>query len=291
MVKGSCLCGTVSYEVSGPLNAMMSCHCSMCRKHHGSAFATYVSAPIDRFRWVSGEDSILSYESSAQGVRTSCAVCGSAVPLTMVSVGLALLPAGPLEGELGLSPQAHMFVASKAPWYTITDELPRHDEYPPEYATPGLQRPTVQAREGVTAGSCLCGAIAFEVDDPPMLMQSCHCQRCRRARGAAHGTNIFYKASRFRWIRGEELLSDYKLPEAKFYSTSFCSRCGSHLPRVSRERDIAVIPAGCLDTDPPMRPQRHIFTGSKASWFAITDSLPQFVEGPPPPASSAGMRT
>jgi hypothetical protein len=61
MVEGSCFCGEVRYEVDGPFNTMMSCHCSMCRKHHGSAFATYVSAPIDSFRWVGGEDSLLKY--------------------------------------------------------------------------------------------------------------------------------------------------------------------------------------------------------------------------------------
>jgi hypothetical protein len=283
MIKGSCLCGTVRYEVSGPFNAMMSCHCSMCRKHHGAAFGTYVSAPIAGFRWISGEDALLNYQSSSQGERSSCSVCGSAVPQMLASHGLALLPAGPLEGDLGITPQAHMFVGSKAPWYTITDELPQHDEYPPEYGTPGQPRPVVTARPGVTAGSCLCGDVAFEADDPPMFMQSCHCSRCRRARGAAHGTNIFYKAGQFRWIRGAERISDYKMPEAKFYGVSFCNRCGAAMPRVSRERDIAVIPAGCLDTDPPMRPQRNIFTANKATWFAITDSLPQFSEGPPPP--------
>jgi len=51
----------------------------MCRKHHGSAFATYVSAPIDHFHWVQGEDAILEYKSSEQGTRNSCSVCGSAV--------------------------------------------------------------------------------------------------------------------------------------------------------------------------------------------------------------------
>jgi hypothetical protein len=255
----------------------------MCRKHHGSAFATYVSAPLESFRWVSGEDAFLSYQSSEQGARLSCKVCGSAVPITLTTHGLALLPAGPLEGELGLTPQAHMFVGSKAPWYTITDELPQHDEYPPEYGIPGLQRPAVQARAGITEGSCLCGDVGFEVDGPPLFMQSCHCTRCRRARGAAHGTNIFFKAGQFRWTRGEALVADYKLHDAKFYGVAFCSHCGSALPRISRERDIAVIPAGCLDTDPQMWPQRNIFTAYKAAWFEITDSLPQFAEGPPPP--------
>jgi hypothetical protein len=107
--------------------------------------------------------------------------------------------------------------------------------------------------------------------------------RCRRARGAAHGTNIFFKAPQFRWTRGEELIAEYKLPEARFYTTAFCNQCGGAVPKVSLERGVAVIPAGSLDTDPPMRPQRQIFTNYKASWFEITDAIPQFPEGPPPP--------
>jgi hypothetical protein len=281
VVKGSCFCGTVRYEVSGPFNSMMNCHCSMCRKHHGTAFATFVSAPIDSFRWASGEDAILAYKSSEQGVRNSCKVCGSAVPSMLPSHGLAVLPAGPLEGDLGIKPQAHIFVGSKAPWYTITDSLPQYEEYPPEYAMQGIRRPKVQARPGITEGSCLCGDVAYEVKGEPMFMQSCHCQRCRRSKGAAHATNIFYRASQFRWTRGEEMLATYKLPEAKFYTTSFCRHCGGVMPRVTPDRDLAVIPAGSLDTDPPLRSQRHIFTSYKASWFEITDSAPQFPEGPP----------
>jgi hypothetical protein len=284
MVEGSCFCGEVRYEVDGPFNTMMSCHCSMCRKHHGAAFATYVSAPIDSFRWTHGEDSLLKYQSSAQGARNSCGVCGSTVPMTMPAYSLALLPAGPLEGDLGITPQAHIFVGSKAPWYTITDDLPQHQEYPPEFDAQGVQRPMVEPRPGVVEGSCLCGAVAFEAAGAPMFMQSCHCQRCRRARGAAHGTNIFYKAGQFRWLRGEKLVAEYKLPEAKFHTVAFCKQCGGALPKAALDRGVAIIPAGTLDTDPPLRPQRHIFTNYKAPWFEITDSLPRFGEGPTPGA-------
>jgi hypothetical protein len=116
-----------------------------------------------------------------------------------------------------------------------------------------------------------------------MFMQSCHCSRCRRARSAAHGTNIFYKADAFRWTRGEELVADYQVPDAKYYGTAFCRKCGSAMPRISRARNIVVVPAGSLDTDPHMRSQRHIFTDYKAPWFEITDSAPRYPEGPPPP--------
>lgn len=285
MVTGSCLCGTVRYQVSGPFESMVSCHCSMCRKHHGSGFATYVSVPIERFGWVSGEDLLIKYQSSELGTRNSCGVCGSPVPITVPAHSRAFLPAGPLEGELGITPQAHIFVGSKAPWYAIADDLPQHEAYPPEFGGgSGLQRPEVQARPGITEGSCLCGAVAFEVTGQPMFMQSCHCQRCRRARGAAHGTHIFYRMEQFRWTRGTQVLGEYKVPEARFFTVSFCRQCGSAVPKISSERGLAVIPAGGLDTDPQMRPQRHIFVNYKAPWFEITDDLPQFLEGPPPAA-------
>ncbi len=282
MITGSCFCGTVRYEVSGPFNTMMSCHCSMCRKHHGSGFATYVAAPLSAFRWTSGEDALRRYKSSERGTRTSCRTCGSPVPELLPAYSLALLPAGPLEGDLGIKPQAHMFVGSKAPWYTITDNLPQYAEAPPEMGMTAVERPTVQPRAGITEGSCLCGAVRYEAEGQPMFMQSCHCQRCRRARGAAHGTNLFFKLDQFRWISGQDRVSEYKLPEARFHTVAFCNQCGSAVPKASVERGIAILPAGALDTDPPMRPQRHIFTNYKADWFEITDSTPQFPEAPPP---------
>jgi hypothetical protein len=285
MVTGSCFCGTVRYEVGGPFDSMVSCHCSMCRKHHGAGFATYVSAPLEGFRWLAGEDKLIRYRSSELTTRNSCGICGSPVPTTAPTYSRVFLPAGPLEGELGITPQAHIFVGSKAPWYTITDDLPQHEAYPPEFGgLAGVPRPNVEARPGITEGSCLCGAVGFEVTGEPLFMQSCHCQRCRRSRGAAHGTNIFYRMDQFRWTRGVEWLGEYKLPEARFHTVSFCRQCGSASPKVSSERGIAIIPAGVLDTDPPMRPQRHIFVNYKAPWFEITDALPQLPEGPPPAA-------
>ena len=285
MVNGSCFCQTVRYEVSGPFDSMMSCHCSLCRKHHGAAFATYISAPTERFRWVAGEDALLEYKSSSQGTRISCGVCGSAVQMTMPDSPLVFLPAGPLEGDLGgLKPQAHIFVASKAPWYTITDDLPQYEEYPPELDMSGLRASNSDTRSGIAAGSCLCGSVGYEATGEPLIMQSCHCQRCRRLRGAAHGTNIFYKIPQFRWTRGADLVAEYKLPEARFYTAAFCRQCAGSLPKVAPERDLVIIPAGTLDTDPSVRPQRHVFTNYRAPWFEITDTLPQFSEAPPPAA-------
>jgi len=104
---------------------------------------------------------------------------------------------------------------------------------------------------------------------------------CRRARSAAHTTNVFAKVEDFAFTRGEELVAQYKVPEALRFGVAFCTRCGSKVPRVSRERGIVVAPVGALDTDPLMRPQANIYVASKAPWFDITDDLPQYAEMPP----------
>jgi hypothetical protein len=128
VAHGACLCGTVRYELDGPFEVMSHCHCSMCRKHHGAAFATFVTVPLPGFRWVSGEDAISTYQSSAYGKRTFCSKCGSVTPVVEHDTGLVFCPAGNLDGELGIQAQSHRFVGSKAAWHTITDTLPQHEE-------------------------------------------------------------------------------------------------------------------------------------------------------------------
>ncbi len=281
MTRGACLCGTVQYEFTEPLQTMMHCHCSMCRKHHGAPFATFVAGPYSGFRWLAGEDAIVKYASSARGVRSYCRHCASVAPMLMPDAGLAIAPAGNLEGDPGIRPQGHMFVASKASWYTITDSLPQHAGMPPEFGGGmGLERPSVVQRANVADGSCLCGAVVYEVHSP-LRMYNCHCSRCRRARSAAHTTNMFAKLDDFAFTHGEELVLQYQPPDAKRFGIAFCTRCGGKAPRVSRDRGMVGVPAGTLDTAPSMLPQAHIFVGSKAPWFDITDDLPQFAEMPP----------
>jgi len=283
MIRGTCLCGALRYEIDGPLTSMMNCHCSMCRKQHGVAFATYAVAPASGFRWIAGEDEVVRYQSSAQGSRAFCGRCGSIAPTALPSMGIVFAPAGNLVGELGLHPEGHMFVGSKAPWHAITDHLPQHEVYPPGFPAEGVPRPQVVPQEGVTEGSCLCGDVAYEIRGEPMRMINCHCERCRLGRSAAHATNVFYKVDAFRFTRGESGVREYKVPDAKFHTVAFCSRCGSKVPRISAERGIVVVPAGSLDTDPGIRPMAHIFVANKAPWFDITDTLPQFAQMPPAP--------
>jgi len=276
VLHASCLCGDVGWEIEGQPEWMSHCHCSRCRKTHGTGFATYVAAPAAGFR-MRGGDRVVRWESSPGFFRCFCGRCGSVVPGDPAD-GRVFMPAGNFDGDPGVRPLAHIFVASKAPWYEITDALPRFDAYPPGIDVPVLDDLPRDVGGPGARGSCLCGSVAFEYGGDPILCRHCHCSRCRKARSAAHASNLGVPLDRFRWLRGEDQLGFYKVPEAKFFAQAFCRTCGSALPRTDAGRGIAVVPLGALDGDPGARPSNHIFVGSKAPWFEITDALPQFEE-------------
>src|SRR5688572_20439680 len=121
MTIGSCLCGVVGYEISGPYRWMTHCHCSMCRKHHGTLYGTTVGVAKENFRWLDGEQDIVHYRASAAFERPFCRHCGSAVPDP--SGEHVVVPAGTLTSDVGMKPRAHVFVGSKSPMCEITDSL------------------------------------------------------------------------------------------------------------------------------------------------------------------------
>ena len=277
MIGGSCLCGRFAFEVAGPFRSMVHCHCTYCRKAHGAAFATYVGAPTAGFRWISGEGEQERYASSAALERPFCATCGSVVPAGGEG-GEIFFPAGLLDGDPDVRPEAHIFTGCKAPWHEIADELPTFAAAPPGYPDPDLPTPPrpADATPGAIAGSCLCGAVAWEQAQVPIRMGHCHCSRCRKLRGAAFSTQVMAEHGDFRWIRGRDQVREYQLPGASFFGNSFCRTCAAPVPRDAAEAPIVLIPAGPLDDDPRVRPIGHIYVGSKAAWFEIQDDLPQF---------------
>ena len=130
LINGACLCGAIRYEIDAPLRDAGHCHCVMCRKAHGAAFATYASVDPANFGWTAGEHLVSFYESSQNAGRVFCGVCGSIIggaengKITSVTLGT-------IDGDPGVKPRSHIFVGSKAPWHDITDDLPRFDEWPP----------------------------------------------------------------------------------------------------------------------------------------------------------------
>ena len=280
--RGACLCGTVSFEIDPPFDWLAHCHCSMCRKHHGTLFGTGLGVERAKLRWLSGQKAIVHYRSTDSFERAFCGRCGSKVPGDSHLPDVVVVPAGTLEGDFGLRPRAHIFVGSKSPLVTINDQLTQFQAYPPGVDLPVIERATVRARPGTVAGSCLCGDVGFEVSGEINRLVHCHCSLCRRSRGTAFASALLTAPERFQWTRGQDRVRSYRLPPPRTFQTDFCARCGSPVPSLVLDFGVAMLPAGAIDS--PLGPVQavHIYVGSKAVWQEITDSAPQFDEMPPP---------
>jgi len=126
MIRGSCLCGKVAYELRGIPQTMYYCHCGMCRKATGSSFATNMLARSDEFVIVKGRSLLQSYESSPGEHRHFCSACGSPVyGEAAARPGVVSIRCGTLDEDPGVRPVRHIHTASKSPWFTISDQLPQ----------------------------------------------------------------------------------------------------------------------------------------------------------------------
>lgn len=130
------------------------------------------------------------------------------------------------------------------------------------------------------SGSCLCGAVSYQFQGDPKGFQYCHCSRCQKVSGSAHGSIMFVKSEQFKWISGENLVNRYEVPEAQFYASCFCRNCGSSLPWEVKGTNNIAIPAGTLDQDPGIKPRRNIYYDSRACWLESSGDLKSFSEGP-----------
>ena len=140
--------------------------------------------------------------------------------------------------------------------------------------------PEENVRPRSLAGSCFCGAVHYAVADAFAYAVNCHCSNCRRTTGAAFKPVAGIANDQFRVTRGAGNLLIYGEPAN---NDTHCATCGSLLFSVVRDGAFVHVPMGTLVDAPSIRPDRHIFVGSKAPWFTITDDLPQY-EGHAPPA-------
>ena len=125
-LKGSCLCGAIAYEADSLTPHMGHCHCSMCRKFHGAAFATFGEVPSSQFRWTRGEDQLKTYTAPNGTQRMFCPHCGSSLTFAPANHDGSLVEfaLGTLDTPCPQKPDAHIFTAFKADWSTISDGLP-----------------------------------------------------------------------------------------------------------------------------------------------------------------------
>ncbi len=127
-------------------------------------------------------------------------------------------------------------------------------------------------------GGCLCGGVRFEIAKAIGPFELCHCNRCRKVSGSAFVAGLGVSAEGFRFLAGRELITTYEAPlldRPPLYTTSFCSRCGSPVPAPDPGEPWFEVPAGTLEVDPGLRPDKHIFVELKAPWTEIADDLPQ----------------
>jgi len=130
-LKGECLCGAVKYTYDGELGDVLNCHCSECRKWHGSAFRTRAAILKKDFRWLQGEDNVSHYDGLSNTIKTFCKTCGSnLISYYKHDTEMLGLPLGAVEGLKDRKPQYHIFTNSKASWYDIDDDLPQYPELP-----------------------------------------------------------------------------------------------------------------------------------------------------------------
>ena len=132
--SGSCICGSVKYEITGEFRFFFHCHCGRCRKSTGTGHASNVILNPDAVEWMDGEDLIGSYKvPDAERFRTVfCKNCGGPLPRVAPDLSMAVIPAGTLDSNPEINPTGYIFGDSKAAWSCDSRELPTWAEYPPK---------------------------------------------------------------------------------------------------------------------------------------------------------------
>ena len=142
MIRGSCLCGGVRFEIDGRVTPIQICHARRCQKATGSAFAPELAARADRFRWTQGQELVNVYEAPLLREpppyrRAFCRVCGGPVPVVREGSDYVVLHAGVLDDDPGARPFREIFLAQRAPWFEIAADVARfEDRVPPEQRLP-----------------------------------------------------------------------------------------------------------------------------------------------------------
>lgn len=130
--RGSCLCGTVTFEISPPLQRMIHCHCSRCQKSTGTGHATNIAAGPDQLKWLSGQELITRFDLTT-AVRFSkwfCSQCGCPLPRLSRDSKMIIIPAGSLDTIPSISPTDHIYWDSRVPWGCPSGGLATHAELP-----------------------------------------------------------------------------------------------------------------------------------------------------------------
>lgn len=129
--SGSCLCGTVKFEIKGDFEQFFLCHCKHCQKDTGSAHAANLFSSRALINWLSGKDNIKTFVlPGTRHTKSFCEECGSAMPNLQFDGKLLVVPAGSLNSEITKTPDGHIFCSSKASWETNLEQVKKFDQFP-----------------------------------------------------------------------------------------------------------------------------------------------------------------
>src|SRR5262249_6483369 len=137
------------------------------------------------------------------------------------------------------------------------------------------ERADMREEDRLLDGACECGAVRYRVADAFRYAMNCHCSKCRAATGSAFKPFAGIERHKLEIAQGGDRLLIVGSADANH---TRCAACGSLLFSVVRDGAFVHVALGSLVDSPSVRPTKHIFVGSKAPWFEITDDLPQVDE-------------
>ena len=126
-------------------------------------------------------------------------------------------------------------------------------------------------------GGCFCGSVAYEIKGRLHDARSCHCSRCRKVFSAQASAYAVVEPGIFQWTAGEERLTSYAGQDG--FGLQFCSNCGSTLCGTFNG-EVHGVTLGCVNGDPDVKIEKHIFVGSKAAWEVMPEGVTAYEEGP-----------
>jgi ADP-ribosyl-[dinitrogen reductase] hydrolase len=128
-------------------------------------------------------------------------------------------------------------------------------------------------------GSCLCGAVEYQVDQLDTPIGHCHCRTCRKAHAAAYASNAGVNREHFRWLSGEDKLRAFESSPGKL--RYFCSICGSHLLAERPAQSQVILRVATLDDDPGVRADMHIWCCHDVPWLQDNEGATSYPDWPP----------
>ena len=124
--RGRCFCGSIRYQVSGPILSLCNCHCESCRRAAGAPYVAWGTIGRDNFVVLSGK--LSEHRSSPRVSRGLCGVCGTSLTYSHEArAGEIDVTLASLDDPAGLVPESHVWVEGKLPWVAIDDRLPQYD--------------------------------------------------------------------------------------------------------------------------------------------------------------------